>query len=148
MILPMLAAFVIGLITVLQSGLHKNMLMGNGLLSVVALNAVIAFVISMLLFFAHKYSLIALPESFSGQGSFQFKKWWYIVPGICGFIIVIGFPLAISYMGAAQVFIIAVAGQCVGSLLWDILIEQNSPTLVKGLGVLLTLVGAFLTTLK
>lgn len=148
MILPMLAAFVIGLVTVLQSGLHKNMLMGNGLLSVVALNAIIAFVISMLLFFAQKYSLITLPESFSGQGAFQFKKWWYIVPGICGFIIVVGFPLAISYVGAAQVFIIAVAGQCVGSLMWDIFVEHNSPTVLKSVGVFLTLVGAFLTTLK
>lgn len=148
MILPMLAAFAIGLITVLQSGLHKNMLMGNGILPVVALNAVIAFIISMLLFFAQKYAWITLPESFSSHGVFQIKKWWYLIPGICGFLIVIGFPLAISYMGAAQVFIIAIAGQCVGSLLWDVFIEQNSPTLLKSVGVLFTLVGAFLTTLK
>lgn len=148
LMLPSVVAFVVGLITVLQSGLNKKISMSEGLPAAVALNALVIFIVALSFYFVQKNGFVSMPDNLKSVELFQIKKWWFIIPGICGFLLVMGYPFSISYMGAAKVFVIAIAGQCVGSLMWDALVEQNAPNPLKLVGVALTLLGAFLTSLK
>jgi transporter family-2 protein len=140
--------FLIGMITVLQSSLNKKISMSVGVASAVFINSALILVISIAFFYLQKYSFIPLAESLRSETLFGFKKWWIIVPALCGFMIVLGFPLALTKMGASQVFVLAVAGQCVASLLWDTFVDGRALELLKVVGVLTTLVGAFLVSFK
>ncbi|MEZ4816283.1 MAG: DMT family transporter [Bdellovibrionota bacterium] len=148
MYLASVFAFVIGLLTVLQSGLNKKVSFTVGLPAAIVLNSVIILVISLVFYFGQKQGWIPFPEQLKSTSLLGFNKWWLFVPALCGFFIVMGFPYTISFVGAAQVFVIAIAGQCVGSLLWDAYIEHNTINMIKVGGVFLTLLGAYITSFK
>ena len=69
-----------------------------------------------------------------------------IIPGICGFAVVIGIPWAIPQLGAAKVFVGIVAAQLLGSVLWDALFEDRTPTPLKIVGVVTTLIGVLIAS--
>lgn len=145
-VLAAVLPFVIGLITVLQSSLNKKISMSDGVASAVFLNTFLILFISLAFFYLQKYDFIPLPASMKSQSLFGFNKWWMIVPALCGFTIVLGFPLALSKLGAAEVFVFAVAGQCLGGLLWDTLIDGHPFQPLKVIGVIVTFLGAFLVS--
>lgn len=122
--------------------------MSGGLASAVFLNTFLILFISLAFFYLQKFDIIQIPASMKSHTLFGFNKWWMIVPALCGFSIVLGFPLALTRLGAAQVFVLAVAGQCLGGLLWERFIDGQSVQLLKVLGVALTFLGAFLVSLK
>lgn len=143
-----LLPFVIGMVTVLQSTLNKKISMSEGVASAVFINSTLILIISFVFFLLQKNSIISLPEGLRSESLFAFKKWWVIVPALCGFTIVMGFPLSLTRLEVAQVFVLAIAGQCVAGLLWDTLIDGHPFQALKTLGVFLTLIGALLVSWK
>lgn len=105
----------IGLVTVLQAGLNRTVAAKWGLPAAIAINSFLLFLYSL----AYWYFCQRAGE----LSGFRFQ-WWYLVPPLCGLIIITGIPWAIPQIGALRVFLYLVVGQMVGSLAWDFFIEQ------------------------
>jgi uncharacterized membrane protein YdcZ (DUF606 family) len=72
--------------------------------------------------------------------------WWHVVPGICGFFLVLLIPWSIANLGSSTVFILLVSSQIVASVFLDIFKNQVAPTSTKIIAIVLVLLGAFFYT--
>jgi transporter family-2 protein len=89
-----------------------------------------------------------LPEFFRNKSGFSVFKPWFLVPGVLGFFIVTGIPLAISRLGAFKGFLGIIAAQLVGGLLWDFIVDGSSVSSTKITGAILAITGAALVFSK
>jgi len=74
-------------------------------------------------------------------------KWWYIFPGIMGFMFVAGLPFAIYKVGAVKTTVGLIAAQMTTSVFWDFFVEGISVNLTKGLGIFFALLSVIMITL-
>jgi uncharacterized membrane protein YdcZ (DUF606 family) len=72
---------------------------------------------------------------------------WILLPGIFGFCLVVGLPLALAQLGAMRVFVVVVASQMAVSGVWDAWVEGIPPSPLRVLGAALALIGAVLVNL-
>lgn len=84
----------------------------------------------------------AKPEAFSRT------LWWYVVPGLLGYVFLTTLPPSIASIGASNVFVLVVAGQLLMGLFWDRAVEDITLSLPRVGGVALVCVGAWLSTLR
>ncbi len=136
-----------GILGVTQAGLNKIIGDSWGLSGSLFLNGIIYMLCNALLFVVVYY----YPRYFSGeylvQGNLeQFRAWW-IVPGICGFLLVMGLVYSVLKIGPAQTFVLCVSAQIVFSIFWDIVIDNRPVGMVRLAGAGLVLVGAVLASL-
>mgnify|MGYP000844814393 CR=1 FL=1 len=138
-----------GLATVVQGGLNRRLSETNGLAMATLINGVATLVVAAAL-----YGLILVwpqkfPELLHVRGNLgsDFRA-WYVVPGILGFIIVVGLPLSIAYIGATKTFLIMLGFQMLGSLAWDAFLEGQAISTARLVGVALALGGATLAALR
>ena len=139
-IIPML----IGLSIVAQGTLNEVIGQERGLGYILFVNGLVFFALCVTLAiaslkFANVFSW--LPPFKESNEPFH---WYYLVPGICGFFIVLGAPIAITNLGAASFFISLVVSQIFLSLLYDTLIQSIPVSTTKILGSLLACAGAAL----
>lgn len=113
----------IGLASVIQGGLNRQMGMVWGLPSTVLLNALTFLLAAVVYYVIARFFPVPLPESLAEKAGFQSGHWWYLLPGFLGFIFVIGIPYSIAKIGALQVFVGLVLAQMLGGLLWDRFVE-------------------------
>jgi len=78
---------------------------------------------------------------------FDFQKisdlgWKILLPGLCGFTIVMGIPWAMSKIGALKVFLAMIFAQIVFSVMWDFWVDGVPLSAKRIVGGLITLVGA------
>ena len=137
---------IVGAMTVLQGGLNKQLGGSMGLAAAVLLTCAVTTVIGAALYGWVRIAPDSAPAFFRGDFSLSAMRWWMLVPGLCGFAVVIGIPWAIPQLGAAKVFVGMVAAQLVGSVLWDALIESQAPTKMKLIGVVTTLIGVVIAS--
>ncbi|MCB9072991.1 MAG: DMT family transporter [Bdellovibrionaceae bacterium] len=141
-----LLSIMAGIFAVTQAGMNKLIGDSWGFSSSLLLNGVVYFACNALLF-AAAYSY---PKWFSSeytiQGSLgQFRLWW-IAPGICGFLLVLGLAYSVLKIGAAHTFIITVTAQIVFGVVWDLAIEHRPIAMTRFAGAGLALVGALLAS--
>lgn len=137
-----------GVLGVTQAGLNKIIGESWGLSGSLFLNGVIYMLCNALLFLTVYY----LPRYFSGeylvQGQLaQFRLWW-IVPGICGFLLVMGLVYSVLKIGAAQTFVLCVSAQIVFGIIWDLTVENRPVGMARLAGAALVLAGAALASLS
>lgn len=72
--------------------------------------------------------------------------WWYVVPGLLGFFMLMVMPGAIAKIGVTQVFVLLLAGQLLTALVWDKWVEGMSISLSRIAGVSLVFVGSWLSS--
>ena len=137
---------VVGAMTVLQGGLNRHLGSSMGLAAAVFLTCAITTVLGAIVYGWVRLSPGSAPEFFQGAFNWQAFRWWMLVPGFCGFGVVIGIPWAIPQLGAAKVFVGMVAAQLIGSLLWDMLVEGSSPTALRLAGVAVTFGGVIMAS--
>ena len=139
-----LVPLLVGLFTVLQGTFNRLMGDQMGLAAAILLNAGILLMAAGGLFILVWY----YPQLLPGFGAAKLRppawSWWYIVPGLCGFGIVLGVPLAISRLGALPTFAAIIAAQLLFSLIWDITIAQVPVSPQRIIGVLCTMAGTLL----
>jgi uncharacterized membrane protein YdcZ (DUF606 family) len=75
-------------------------------------------------------------------------KFYYCLPGILGFLLVLGFPWSTAQFGAVRVFVAAVTGQLLMSLAYDWINEGARPDWSRITGVGLALLGALVANIK
>jgi len=137
---------VVGAMTVLQGGLNKQLGGSMGLAAAALLTCAVTTIIGAALYGWVRFAPDTAPTFFQGDFNVSALRWWMVIPGICGFAVVVGIPWAIPQLGAAKVFVGMVAAQLVGSMLWDALIEEKTPTTLKIIGVVTTLIGVVIAS--
>lgn len=133
----------LGAAAVVQGGLNRYVMADWGLSGAILFNTVVLLVIAMTFAAISHYFPQYLPEGTPLKSAAY--KWWFIVPGICGFLLVAGIPSAIPKIGASGVFLSIIAGQLFFSLLWDFKVEQMVIEPQRVIGVVLALIGVYLS---
>jgi len=140
-ILPLL----VGMAGILQGGINRNMSETLGLAHALMLGNFLVLLYTALLYFGVLKSPDFFPEFFRVKTHLLTFKWWYVIPSVCGFIIVLGIPLGISQLGAVKVTVLIVAAQMLTSIVWDIFVEKLPVNTMKGAGMLLSLISVACT---
>jgi transporter family-2 protein len=135
-----------GCFGVIQSGLNKMISDHWGFSSALLLNGLVFLVFNFLLFSVVYFQPQIFPSEYRLQGSFGDFKLWWILPGICGFMLVMGLAVSLAQVGAVQTFVICIAAQIVCSLLWDLVVEGKEVATIRLAGAAITFFGAFLAT--
>lgn len=135
----------IGCIGILQGALNRLMTNDIGLTWMALLGNAVTLLVCIGFYFFVKANPELFPD-FVRLKEFQFK-WWYIIPGIFGFLFVVGLPLGIYEVGAVKTTVGLIAAQMVTSVLWDVFIENIPLTMTKGFGILMAIGSVILITL-
>ncbi|WIG92856.1 DMT family transporter [Myxococcus sp. SDU36] len=143
-LVPMLC----GLAVVAQAGLNRRFAGQWGLMSAVLLNMVVATAATFAVYLAVRAVPGLWPEAAAGQGRLSGFSPWHLVPGLCGVIIVLGMPWAMSRLGAVQSALLLMAAQLLTSLVWDAMVEGRPATLPRVLGSSLAFMGAAIAVWK
>ena len=122
--------FLIGTSVILQGGLNKNLSSEIGINHTVFWTNLVCISLSIFLFIFAKFGGPHVPNILQIKAPLTTFKWWYVLPGLFGFAIVAGLPLAIYKLGAVKVTVGLIAAQMIVSVLWDIYVEKipvNTP---------------------
>lgn len=142
-----LLAVVLGALAVLQVVINRQIAMRWGLAPAVLLNA------SVLTAAAAVFYIVARTQS---VGSFAFRanpaladlRWWWILPGLFGFVLVTCLPWATHHIGFQRVFVALVASQMATSVVWDLVVEKIPFTAPVGIAVVLAVVCVALVSMR
>lgn len=135
---------VLGAIVVLQGSLNKQIGLQLGLSTAVLINSAVFFLFSLFLFFSTKLYPSLFPEYLRIKPMNENFQTWYLIPGICGFLLVLGLPWSIQKLGVAKSIILLISSQVLIGILWDKFIFHAEPSLLKLVGAVITLLGAIL----
>lgn len=136
----------VGISGILQGGINRNMSNTLGLTQSLLLGNLFVLFYSIVLYFMVQKAPESFPDFFRLKTGLLEFKWWYLIPSICGFIIITGIPFGIFKLGAVKVTVLIVVAQMVTSILWDVFVEKLPVNTMKMAGLGLS-VGAVLCTL-
>ncbi len=139
-----LLPLVLGLTVVAQATINRTMAEAYGLSTVMAINAVVFLLFSVGFFLFTHYNPKVVPEFVQNREWTSPFLWTYILPGFCGFLLVLGLPWAIEYVGASNSFLLLIASQIIISFAWELIQSGETPSVTKWLGAGLISAGAFL----
>ena len=134
----------LGSAAVVQAGMNRHILEHWGILPAVLLNSLVFISISLGLYGISALFPALFPDSFKLSPAFTQFKWWYFLPGLFGFLLVMGLPVAISHIGATKTFIYLIIAQMISSLIWDMMQESTPITLLRLSAILLAIVSVVL----
>jgi len=142
----LILAVVVGLATVVQGGLNRLVGGAIDLNTAILLNSIVVLIISALFYLFAKFFPQAVGAFFRPQ-ELDLQRiselgWKVILPGICGFTIVMGIPWAMSKAGALQVFLAMIFAQILFSSIWDLSVEGVPLSAKRIIGGVITLIGA------
>lgn len=143
----LLIPLILGTVGILQAGLNRNMSNDLGLTTTALFGNFVTLLASTILLILIKTTPDSFPPFFQLKSSLANFKWWYIVPGIFGFLFVIGLPWGIYKIGAVKVTVGLIAAQMIAGVLWDIYVEKIPVNTMKILGILTAGLSVTLITL-
>jgi transporter family-2 protein len=132
-----LMPILVGSCIVAQGMFNKNIASVWKMSSVVLLNMSISLLLSCGFFLYQRY---AAPVA----SAFPEFKWWFLLPGIFGFLVVTLTPLAIAELGAFRVFLVTVTTQLLLSIAVDSVVHRIPLTWGRIIGAGLSIAGVFL----
>jgi len=77
---------------------------------------------------------------FISQGAWT---WWFVLPGLIGFLLVLFTPVMIKFLGAFSTVAFMMLGQVAASILWDTFAEGIPLNMTRCFGVFLVMSGAY-----
>lgn len=141
MLLYLLLPITLGLSVVLQGILNRKIGLAWGLPPVILLNGIVFFIFCVVYYLAAKLLPDYVPGAAAGTDDLDFKG-WYLLPGLCGFLIVFGVPLSLQLQGPLKTFITMIVAQVVFSLILENLIAGEPPGNMKIIGAVIATIGA------
>lgn len=148
MALAVIMSIVAGAFGVWQAGMNKVVADSLGFTFSLVFNGFF-FLFFNLIFFAYVLAKPGmLPAEFTVQWALNEFRWWWVVPGLMGFILVMGLAVSIGRIGAVQTFVISIAAQIFASVAWDMFAGDQEVNKMRLVGAGLTLVGAVVATLS
>jgi uncharacterized membrane protein YdcZ (DUF606 family) len=135
------APLVVGALAVAQAGLNRQVAARHGLVVATCLNAAVFVACGAVLLGVARWRPAWLPRGFGLQAATAPPALWYVVPGLCGFALVMTMPWAVGKLGAQRAFITLVVGQVVASIAWDLAVEGLAPRPLRLVGVAIALAG-------
>jgi len=139
----------LGLSVVTQGVLNRKIAGDWGLSSAIFLNAVVLLVISLVFISGAKWMPQIFPEFLRLQNlEMENAKWWFLIPGLCGFFIVLGVPWSLQNNGPSKTFILLIVSQVVFSLLFEKFVFESSVSILKIVGACVAVLGAILVALN
>ena len=143
MLLPPL----LGAAVLCQAILNRQFGESLGLATAVLINATVFFAASALLWAGTRLMPDIFPSFLKpGTGAFNATA-TLIVPGLCGFLLVLGAPWALQKVGPSKTFVLLVGAQIVLSVLADKWIFDLDLAWTKWAGASLVLAGAIFVAL-
>ena len=130
----------LGSAAVLQAGMNRHILEHWGILPAVLLNSLVFISVSVTLYWISSLFPTLFPGFFKLSSAFTQFKWWYFLPGLFGFFLVMMLPIAISQLGATKTFIYLIIAQMLSSLIWDMYQESTPLTLIRVIAVLFAVI--------
>lgn len=137
--LDFLLPIALGFAVVLQGGLNRQIARDWGMGGAAVFNACVLFVFA--------WTICMIVADLKPKFAVQAFRWWFILPGILGFCLVAGIPIAIAKLGAVRVFIGLIAAQLIGSMLWDIFMESIPVSWPRVAGIALAFLGVVISSL-
>ncbi len=144
--LPILLSVIVGLSIVLQNGLNHRISHTLSMGTILTANCIISLALSVGLLLITRLYPEWVPDTFrptSSTLSQAMSRWWILIPGVCGFLIILSMPVAIGKIGVLKVLAIVIAIQLGGGMLWDYAVEGITPSLQRIAGSIITLAGAW-----
>lgn len=135
----------VGIAGILQGGFNKGMSEPLGLAHGLLIGNILVLVYSLFLYFGVIKFPDLFPEYFRVKAPLSSFKWWYIIPSICGFVIISGIPMGMVKLGAVKVTVLIVVAQMVTSILWDLTVEKLPINTMKSLGLVFSLIAVACT---
>ncbi len=148
MLLAIILSSIAGAFGVWQAGMNKVVADSLGFTASLLFNGVF-FLLFNLIFFVFVYlkpKMVA--QEFVIQWALSDFRWWWVVPGLMGFILVMGLAVSVGRIGAVQTIVISIAAQIFASIAWDIAQGDHEINKLRLAGAFVTLVGAVLATLS
>jgi len=138
--------FILGMIGILQGAFYRRISESIGLTHAVAIGNTFAFVLTIpIVFTIYKYPHM-VPDFFQFKTPMGQFKWWYLIPGFFGVLIVFGLPMAIARIGAVRSTVLIIVAQVITSVVWDLAFENISLSASKWIGLALAVASALLMT--
>lgn len=142
-LLPLL----LGTAVVIQGTLNFHLSSAWGLPTVVLVNGTVFFLACVFLYFLARHQPQLLPHFFQIKNVAAIP-WYFWIPGLCGFSLVLGVPMAIQNLGATPTFVLIVSAQVLCSFFIDWIHLKQPLSLVRLSGALLVLAGVVLVSFK
>ena len=136
----------LGIAAVVQGGLNSRIVDRLGISLMTVLNSATLVATSFIIYGLFKLTSEPVPEDLALPDGPPSILWWYLVPGVLGYMLVAGIPWTIGHMGATKTFLILIAMQLVASVAWDHFFEDTPVNAIRILGVIVAFSGAFLAT--
>jgi transporter family-2 protein len=134
----------LGVTVVFQATLNRSMASHYGLASAVTLNAAVFFALSLGIFVFAKYNPDLVPDFLQIRRPENQFSWTYLLPGVCGFILVMGLPWSIELIGPSASFLLLISSQILVSLILEATQSPGPLSFPKLVGGFLVLAGSIL----
>lgn len=144
--IAVLFSMLAGTFAVLQGGANKIISESWGFSSALLLNGIVFLVFNLILFAAVWLQPQWFPQAYLIQGQLNNFKLFWILPGLMGFLLVMGITVAMGAIGAVPTILLSIAAQIVCSISWDYFVESKPVTIMKVTGAAVTFLGVFLAT--
>lgn len=148
MSLAILMSITMGIASLLQGGLNRQIASQWGFVGAAFLNTIVILAVVSALYGISRWYPEILPKALQDKDSFSKLSWWYVVPGLCGLFLILGMPWVISKIGALNLFMGFVSAQLVGSLIWDACMEGIPLSTIRITGVALSFLAVWLVSWK
>lgn len=137
-----------GMFAVVQAGINKMISQSWGFSSALLLNGIVFLVFNLMLFAIVWSQPRFFPGEYVIQGRLSDFRLWWIVPGLCGFMLVSSLVIAMSKIGALQTFVICIASQILCSMMWDYFVSGKELSTARLVGAAVTMAGAVITSMS
>lgn len=148
MALAIFFSIMAGAFGVWQAGLNKVVADSLGFTGSLLFNGCFFLIFNLIFFVFVSLKPKAVPSEFVIQWSLADFKWWWLLPGLMGFSLVMGLAVAVGRIGALQTFVISIAAQIFASIAWDMYQGDHTISKLRLAGAAVTLVGAIISTLS
>ena len=140
-------AVLLGAVAVIQATINRQIAVRWGLAPAAILNTGVATIVATM-FLGLVVTLGGTAFTFQSGLRLSEFRWYWVLPGIFGFLLVAGLPWAVHHIGASRVFVGLVAAQMITSLAWDHFAEGIPVTTARGAGALLAIASVVLASVR